>query len=267
DGTWPAPGIGGPPPPAGGPPPPARARAPALGGRAPARGPPPARLSRVRDDLLPAGARDANLSAVADALDAAAVPYGLVPDGGLRHRVAIAPGDRAAALKACAAAFAGLPVYAGLLGDGDGGGAGGGAGGGDGAGAFPEVLAESLPEAVAAREDRRPHEPAEAPHPKIKGIRLFQPVVTSGRTVAYGPETGCDLEFWEAADSGTGAVAGLRETPYGWWVPTLEATSTRRVGDRDHPVVDAFAGRVPDHLDFPLDAGGNRVGAAATPRG
>ncbi|MFK0216767.1 Stealth CR1 domain-containing protein [Streptomyces vinaceus] len=231
-------------------PPPGRAREDELLARVPGLVRHRGRLSRVRDDLLPAGARDANLSAVADALDAAAVPYGLVPDGGLRHRVAIAPGDRAAALKACAAAFAGLPVYAGLLGDGG----GGGAGDGDGAGAFAEVLAESLPEAVAAQEDRRPHEPAEAPHPKIKGIRLFQPVVTSGRTVAYGPETGCELEFWEAADSGTGAVAGLRETPYGWWVPTLEATSTRRVGDRDHPVVDAFAGRFPDDIDFPVDA-------------
>ncbi|MFF0215432.1 Stealth CR1 domain-containing protein [Streptomyces vinaceus] len=231
-------------------PPPGRAREDELLARVPGLVRHRGRLSRVRDDLLPAGARDANLSAVADALDAAAVPYGLVPDGGLRHRVAIAPGDRAAALKACAAAFAGLPVYAGLLGDGG----GGGAGDGDGAGAFAEVLAESLPEAVAAQEDRRPHEPAEAPHPKIKGIRLFQPVVTSGRTVAYGPETGCELEFWEAADSGTGAVAGLRETPYGWWVPTLEATYTRRVGDRDHPVVDAFAGRFPDDIDFPVDA-------------
>ncbi|MEV6578994.1 Stealth CR1 domain-containing protein [Streptomyces sp. NPDC051582] len=196
------------------------------------------RLSRVRDDLLPAGARDANLSAVADALDAAAVPYGLVPDGELRHRVAVGPGDRAAALKACGAAFAGLPVYARLLGD------------GSEAAEPSEVLAESLPEAVAAHEGP----PAGAPHPKIKGLRLFQPVVTSGRTLAYGPETGCDLEFWEAPESGIGAIAGLRETPYGWWVPTLDATSTTRVGDRDHPVVDAFAGRFPDDIDFPVDA-------------
>ncbi|MFI8265395.1 MULTISPECIES: Stealth CR1 domain-containing protein [unclassified Streptomyces] len=203
------------------------------------------RLSRVRDDLLPAGARDANLSAVAEALETAAVPYGLVPDGELRHRVAIAPGDREAALKACAAAFAGLPVYARLLVDGDGNGGGSGA-----AGESVEVLAESLPEAVAAHEEA----PAGTPHPKVKGILLFQPVVTSGRTVAYGPETGCDLEFWEAAESGIGAIAGLRETPYGWWVPTLEATSTTRVGDRDHPVVDAFAGRFPDDIDFPVDA-------------
>ncbi|MFF4099200.1 Stealth CR1 domain-containing protein [Streptomyces sp. NPDC001903] len=223
------------------PPPPGRAREDELLGKVPGLVRHRGRLSRVRDDLLPAGARDANLDAVADALESAAVPYGLVPDGELRHRVAIAPGERAAALKACAAAFAGLPVYARLLGDGDGGG---------GAGDGTEVLAETLPKAVAAQEGP----PADSPHPRIKGIRLFQPVVTSGRTVAYGPETGCDLEFWEAAESGIGAIAGLRETPYGWWVPTLEATSTTRVGDRDHPVVDAFAGRFPDDIDFPVDA-------------
>ncbi|MFK0044778.1 stealth conserved region 3 domain-containing protein [Streptomyces sp. NPDC090741] len=223
------------------PPPPGRAREDELLGKLPGLVRHRGRLSRVRDDLLPAGARDANLRAVAEGLETAGVPYGLVPDGELRHRVAIAPGDRASALKACAAAFAGLPVYARLLGDGDGDGDGGEAG---------EVLAETLPEAVAAQEGP----PAGTHPPKIKGIRLFQPVVTSGRTVAYGPETGCDLEFWEAAESGIGAIAGLRETPYGWWVPTLEATSTTRVGDRDHPVVDAFAGCFPDDIDFPVDA-------------
>ncbi|MFE2147389.1 hypothetical protein ACFXA3_37630 [Streptomyces sp. NPDC059456] len=206
------------------------------------------RLTTVRDDLLPAAARDANLAAVAGALRAAAVPYGLVPDGGLRHRVAIAPQDRASALKACAEAFTGLPVYARLLRDGD-----------DSA----EVLAEALCDTVAAVECG----PAGAPHPKVKGLRLFQPVVTAGRTLTYGPETGCDLEFWEAAESGTGAIAGLRETPYGWWVPTLEATSTTRVGGEDHPVVDAFAGRFPDDIDFPVDAVITWVDAADPARG
>ncbi|MGW6572017.1 Stealth CR1 domain-containing protein [Streptomyces sp. NPDC054945] len=203
------------------------------------------RLALVRDDLLPADARDANLRSLAQALEAAAVPYGLVPDGRLTHRVAIAPGDRAAALKACAAAFAGLPVYARLVtADGEAG----------------EVLAEDLPAAVDAAEavplpgdgDR----PAgEAPRPAhVRAVRLHHPVVTSGRTLTYGPETGCDLEFWEAPDSGEGAIATLRETPYGWWVPSLTASATHRVGDRDYPVVDCFSGRFPDDIDFPVDA-------------
>ncbi|WP_051782566.1 MULTISPECIES: Stealth CR1 domain-containing protein [unclassified Streptomyces] len=201
------------------------------------------RLALVRDDLLPADARDANLRSLAEALEAASVPYGLVPDGRLTHRVAIAPGDRAAALKACAAAFAGLPVHARLItADGEAG----------------DVLAEDLPAAVDAAEavpgdgDR----PAgEAPRPAhVRAVRLHHPVVTSGRTLTYGPETGCDLEFWEAPDSGEGAIATLRETPYGWWVPSLTASATHRVGDRDYPVVDYFSGRFPDDIDFPVDA-------------
>ncbi|MER6444686.1 hypothetical protein DEJ51_11800 [Streptomyces venezuelae] len=188
------------------------------------------RLALVRDDLLPADARDANLRSVAEALEAAAVPYGLVPDGRLRHRVAIAPGDRDTALKACAAAFTGLPLYARLItADGEAG----------------DVLAEDLPAAVEA---------AEAHPARVRAVRLHHPVVTSGRTLAYGPETGCDLEFWEAPDSGEGALATLCETPYGWWVPSLAASATRRIGDRDYPVVDCFAGRFPDDIDFPVDA-------------
>ncbi|MFG2484940.1 Stealth CR1 domain-containing protein [Streptomyces virginiae] len=211
------------------------------------------RLALVRDDLLPADARDANLRSLAEALEAAAVPYGLVPDGRLTHRVAIAPGDRAAALKACAAAFTGLPVYARLVTADD-------EAGDARADVRADVLAEDLPAAVdtaeAAPGQGDGDRPAgEAPRPAhVRAVRLHHPVVTSGRTLTYGPETGCDLEFWEAPDSGEGALATLRETPYGWWVPSLTASATHRVGDRDYPVVDHFSGRFPDDIDFPVDA-------------
>ncbi|MFB7268131.1 hypothetical protein ACFCXH_39245, partial [Streptomyces nojiriensis] len=191
------------------------------------------RLVTVRDDLLPADARTASLRSVAEALEAAAVPYGLVPDGGLVHRVAIAPGDRAAALKACAAAFAGLPVYARLLtADGEAG----------------DVLAEDLPAAVESVETGKDGvDGKESAHTaRVRAVRVHRPVITSGRTLRYGPETGCDLEFWEAPDSGEGALAVLRETPYGWWVPSLAASTTRRIDDREYPVVDCFSSRFPD---------------------
>lgn len=194
------------------------------------------RLTVVRDDVLPAGLRTANLRAAAEALEAADIGYGLVPDGGLSHRVAIAPGCRDAALRACAEAFAGRPVYAELLGDG---------------GVLATVLAESLPAAVASAEAAAEDG---APRPGVKGIRLHQPVVTSGRTLHLGSDHGCDLEFWDASDSGAGGVASLRETPFGWWVPSLAATGTHRVGDREYPVVDALARRFPDDIDFPIDA-------------
>ncbi|MFD6969594.1 stealth family protein [Streptomyces sp. NPDC059979] len=200
------------------------------------------RLARVRDDLLPPDVREANLRTAAEALEAAGIAYGLVPDGGLAHRVAISPGDRDAGLKAWSHACAGLPVYAQLLGD---------------RGELGEVLAEALPEAVAAKEaERRPDAgPAdEDPYHQVKGIRLYEPAVTSGRTLYFGPDHGCDLEFWEHSDSGTGGVAALRECPYGWWLPSLTATIPRRVGLRDYPVIDLLARGFPHDIDFPIDA-------------
>ncbi|MFD7031002.1 Stealth CR1 domain-containing protein [Streptomyces sp. NPDC059917] len=200
------------------------------------------RLALVRDDLLPADMRAVNLRAAAEALETAGIGYGLVPDGGLLHRVALAPGTRASALAACARAFTGRPVYAELLGDG---------------GTLGVTLAEALPAAVAAKEAERRHDAApedEDPHHKVKGVRLHQPVVTSGRTLYLGADHGCDLEFWDPPASGSGGIASLRDTPFGWWVPSLAATSTRRVGDREYPVVDALARRFPDDIDFPIDA-------------
>ncbi|MEV7579517.1 stealth family protein [Streptomyces erythrochromogenes] len=208
------------------------------------------RLALVRDDLLPADAPAANLRATAEALEAAAVPYALVPDGELLHRVAIAPGDRNAALKACASAFTGLPIYARLLTE---------------HGEADDVLAEELQTAVEALEaggdaaagsspSGRGREGQAAPGRRVRAVRLYQPVVTSGRTLAYGPEMGCDLEFWEYPESGEGAVAVLRETPYGWWVPSLASSTVSRIGGRDYPVVDCFSGRFPEDIDFPIDA-------------
>ncbi|MFE0578306.1 stealth family protein [Streptomyces sp. NPDC058874] len=200
------------------------------------------RLAHVRDDLLPPDVREANLRIAAEALEAGGVAYGLVPDGGPAHRVAIAPGDRDAALKAWAHACAGLPVYAQLLGDG---------------GELGEVLAESLPDAVAAKEAAHPQTggPADGnQHPPVRGVRLFMPAVTSGRTLYYGPDHGCDLEFWDPSDSGSGGVAALRECPYGWWLPSLTATATRKVGSRDYPVIDDLDRRFPHDIDFPVDA-------------
>lgn len=190
------------------------------------------RLAVVRDDLLPAEVAETNLRAVAEALEAAGLPYGLVPDGELVHRVALAPGSRADALAACARAFAGRPVYAELLGYGK---------------AFGTVLAEDLPRAVTAAEAAAPGAA------KVAGIRLHLPVVTSGYTLHMGSEQGCDLEFWTPAD-GPGGVASLRETPFGWWVPSLAATARRRIGDRDYPVVAALDRRFPEDIDFPIDA-------------
>ncbi len=50
--------------------------------------------------LLPGQRRDGNLAEVSQALCAVGIAHGLVPDRPPRHRLAIAPGDRTAALEA-----------------------------------------------------------------------------------------------------------------------------------------------------------------------
>ncbi|WP_318552241.1 stealth family protein [Kitasatospora fiedleri] len=85
-------------------------------------------------------------------------------------------------------------------------------------------------------------------------MRLYRPVVTSGRTLHYGEQHGCDLEFWDAADTRAGGVASIDETPYGWWLPSLEAAGSIRIGERDYPVAEAFLHDLPEAVRFPVDA-------------
>ncbi|MGW4891671.1 stealth conserved region 3 domain-containing protein [Kitasatospora sp. NPDC004240] len=214
-------------------------------------------LAEPHRDLLPGTRRDANLAEVSEALRTAGLTHGLVPDRRPRHRLAITPGDRPAVLAALAAAFAGRPVYADLLEHGR---------------TLGTVLAEQLPAAVtdfeapldpgttvdgpggaeSAENADGPDEEPPAPADRVKGVRIYRPAVVG--TVLYGPEVGCDVEFWDSAAPSRGAIASIDETPFGWWVPSLAATATATVAGRDYPLVDAFATPLPDQVDFPVDA-------------
>ncbi|MFJ9843961.1 stealth conserved region 3 domain-containing protein [Kitasatospora sp. NPDC101155] len=186
---------------------------------------------------------------MADALAAGGIAHGIVPDRHPRHRLAIAPGDRAAVLKALATAFAGHAVYTDLLEHGR---------------TLGTVLAEQLPAAVAeletfpASEGNGPGREAAGggeptvPADRVKGIRIYRPAVID--TVLYGPEVGCDVEFWDSAAPSEGAIASIDETPFGWWVPSLEATATTTVAGRTYPLLDVFATALPDQVRFPIDA-------------
>ncbi|MEV8096276.1 stealth family protein [Kitasatospora sp. NPDC085879] len=224
-------------------------------------------IAEVRDDVLSGDAFLLNFREIADALEDADVPFSPVPDGRIRQRVAVWPGRRADVLALCSKHFGGQAVYADLLGHDV---------------TLATVLAESLPEAVAELEAeahvralaeaaaRAAAEAAEAgvapnaveaagpaedsePPIVVKGVRIYRPLVTGGRTLLYGAEHGCDVEFWDPATA-EGAVASISETPFGWWVPSVEPAGTLRIGDRDYPVPAAFTQTLLEDVTFPVDA-------------
>ncbi|MFG3224102.1 stealth family protein [Kitasatospora sp. NPDC048194] len=213
-------------------------------------------LAEPHRRLLPGQRRDGNLAEVSRVLRAAGIDHGIVPDRHPRHRLAIAPGDRTAVLAALSAAFAGQAVYADLLEHGR---------------TLGTVLAEQLPAAVALVEEEpdpadgaRAAEPAEEDGPeedqagpiwpadRVKGVRIYRTAVIGA--LLYGPDTGCDVEFWDSAAPSEGAIASIDETPLGWWVPSLAATATTTVDGQPYPLLDVFATDLPDQVTFPIDA-------------
>ncbi|MGV9267477.1 stealth family protein [Kitasatospora sp. NPDC003701] len=207
-------------------------------------------VAEVRDDLLAADAFLHSFTEVTDVLRAGGITFAPIPRHGSRQWVVIAPGQRADVLAVCAAAFRGLPVYADLLGHDV---------------THRTVLAEELPDAVAELES--PTRPPTAPRDngagtvdptpeavRVKGLRLYRPVVTSGRSLFYGSAYGCDLDFWDSAAPSQGAIAAIHEPPFGWWVPSLEADATVRIADRDFRVPAAFAQPRLNDVTFPVDA-------------
>ncbi|MGW6915478.1 stealth conserved region 3 domain-containing protein [Kitasatospora sp. NPDC054939] len=231
-------------------------------------------LAEPRADLLPGPRRDENLAEVSDALRAAGIGHGLVPDGRPRHRLAIGPGERPAVLAALATAFAGQPVYADLLEHGRtlgtvlveqlpsavaavevpaGGECGAaGTGGPEGTGAAEGPAADGTAADGPAADRAAAGEAGPPPADRVKGVRIYRPALVG--TMLYGPETGCDVEFWDSAAPSAGAIASIDETPFGWWVPSLAATATTRIAGRSYPLVDAFATALPDQVDFLVDA-------------
>ncbi|MBB4925303.1 stealth family protein [Kitasatospora kifunensis] len=219
-------------------------------------------VAEVRDDLLSWDAFLRSFTEVTELLIGADLRFAPMRGQEARQWVVIAPGQRAEVLATCAAAFAGQPVYADLLGHDV---------------TLRTVLAESLPEAVAALEGHRLEQPVDEPSEseasstavddsafeegsdqvqvdRVKGVRIYRPVVTGGRTLVYGPEHGCDLDFWDSAEPSSGAIAAIHEPPFGWWVPSLEADATVRIGGRDYPAPAAFARPLLDDVTFPVDA-------------
>ncbi|MFM9367039.1 glycosyltransferase [Streptomyces sp. Da 82-17] len=181
------------------------------------------RLAEERDDLTLPAAVDRNLQLTASALELYGIPYVLVRTGGTTHTLAVDADDRDRALKALAEAASGEAVYAELLGP---------------RGMPPgEVLAERL-DCVG----------------EVAGVKVFRPATTSTRTLRYGADAACTVEFWPAERDGGPWRAPFGPTLAGPRLPSLRPTAHLTVSGRPYPTVDVFTQRLLDDIDFPVDA-------------
>ncbi|ROT31094.1 stealth conserved region 3 domain-containing protein [Micromonospora sp. HM5-17] len=183
------------------------------------------RLAVVRDDMVPADAAYANLVAVTEVLDRYGIPYWVVPDPNIRHRVAVTEDRREAVLAALAEGFATAPVYAETL--------------------VRDAKVTGVTLAACL--------PGEQRAATAAGLRVFQPTVSTSRTLRYGPGYGCDLEFWTESADGKG-VDPIRRTIIGTTIPRgATSPATIRIRERDFPTIEGFAQRFVTDVDFPID--------------
>ncbi|MEV4710233.1 stealth conserved region 3 domain-containing protein [Micromonospora sp. NPDC049374] len=183
------------------------------------------RLSVVRDDLTPADVAYVNFAAVVDALEQRSITYWLARDPGVRYRVVVPFDQRDVALEAFATAFATVPCYAETL------------------AAGAKVTSVTLAACLST----------EARAVDAAGLRMFQPIVSTSRTLRYGPAVGCDVEFWSPTEDGD-SLAATRRTLLGDTVPVAAMVpATVTIRDRRHPTIEPFTRRLVSDVDFPID--------------
>jgi hypothetical protein len=187
------------------------------------------RLAEVRDDLLASDILQRNFETVVAALEKHDIPYVLLRDrdGGPRQRVAVDTEHQKRVRKALAAEYEGKAVYAELL--------------------KPRTHAPGV--LLAERLEGAG---------EVAGLRVFRPVVTSSRTLRFGPAYGCDVEFWSRVPEEEGGdgqfVAPLRPSAVGPKLPSLTADARLRVKDREYPTVQPFTKKLVSDITFPVDA-------------
>ncbi|MFI5934642.1 stealth conserved region 3 domain-containing protein [Actinoplanes sp. NPDC051494] len=183
-------------------------------------------LAIQSDEMTPFDAADRNLRLTADLLERHGIAYTMIRDHGVRARLAVSDQDRAATMDAMAQDWATKAVYTELISN---------------SGAVSGVTLAAL----AATSDLGT---------SAGGLRIFQPVTASTRTLRYGPVYGCDLEFW-TSDEETATVKALRRTLIGDAIPVdvMAQSTTLRVRDRDYPTVTAFTETLVTDVNFPID--------------
>ncbi|MBB2944966.1 glycosyltransferase involved in cell wall biosynthesis [Actinoplanes lutulentus] len=183
-------------------------------------------LCILSDDLNPYDAADRNLRLVVDVLEKHGIEYWIVRDHGVRIRVAIHESNRPATLAALAQEWAEQPIYTELI--------------------SPSAAVSGITLAgLAGTSDEGK---------RAGGLRIFQPIVTTSRTLRFGPAYGCDVEFWRDEEDGTG-MRPLRRTLIGATVPTavLESRTQVTIRDREYPTLSAFTETLVSDIQFPID--------------
>ncbi|WNM35090.1 stealth conserved region 3 domain-containing protein [Streptomyces sp. Li-HN-5-11] len=186
------------------------------------------RLSEVRDDLQGSDIIQRNFETVIAALEKHDIPYVLLRDREdmPRQRVAVDADHQLRTRKALAAEYEGKAVYAELL--------------------KPRTHAPGV--LLAERLEGAG---------EVAGLRVFRPVVTSSRTLRFGPAYGCDVEFWRRVpeeEGGDGQFAApLRPSAVGPKLPSLTADATLRVRDREYPTLEPFTRKLVSDITFPVD--------------
>ncbi len=181
------------------------------------------RLSEVRDNQLESEMWNRNLHDVVSVLEQAGISHILVSDRFEPGRIAVSEDDRADVTRALARGLRDAPFYADLLDD----------------------LGETRGTILV----RQVEEAADAP-----AMIVYRSVVTTSRTLFYGPEQGCAVEFW-VQDAATKQFMSPPTTPSrrGFALPSLASDATVTVGDRTIATTREMVEPTNDDITFPID--------------
>ncbi len=185
-------------------------------------------ICRLMDWESPWDVVQQNLALVADALEAADIPYFVVRDHLVRHSVAVHAVYREAVFKALAERYARDAVYAAVLNEGQ------------------STMATVLAGLVAPYADT-----------PSSGVRVYRNLVSPSRTLRLGAVYGCTVSFWDTDpdDETRSHLRSPARTLIGDRVPGSALRRTARtLGGRAYPTIDAFGRVLHGDVAFPVDA-------------
>ena len=182
------------------------------------------RLAEVRDSQLESDIWNENLHDVVSVLEQADIPHILVSDRFEPGRIAVQEQDRAAVVDALEKSLRTAPFYVDLL----------------------DELGETRGTVMARQIGRA------AP---VGAVLVYRSVVTTSRTLVYGPEQGCAIEFWAQDEETKDFVAPSLTiaSRRGFALSSLASDATITVGDRSVATTSDMLEPINDDIAFPID--------------